>query len=154
MRDRDAGHDDTARVHPLSALDDMQVAKGEPDVRGWPVHASGGEAIGAVRDLLVDRAAMRVSHLDVVLQESDEAADADRVRLLVPIGAARRDARRDELHLPMTSREAAAQLGWEEGDPVQSVGADRSLFDDASTESGERVRIRTSARHRRAPRRG
>lgn len=53
---------DLARLRDLR---DFKVAEGDPDVRGWPVHASDGHRIGQVHDLLVDTAAMKVRYLDV-----------------------------------------------------------------------------------------
>jgi uncharacterized protein (TIGR02271 family) len=56
---------DTANLAPLSRLDDLKVASGQPDVRGWDVIASDGKKIGKVDDLLVDTNARRVVYLGV-----------------------------------------------------------------------------------------
>jgi len=56
---------DTSNLAPLSRLDDLKVAAGQPDVRGWDVIASDGKKIGKVDDLLVDVSAQRVVYLGV-----------------------------------------------------------------------------------------
>lgn len=56
---------DTSNLAPLSRLDDLKVASGQPDVRGWDVIASDGKKIGKVDDLLVDVNARRVVYLGV-----------------------------------------------------------------------------------------
>ncbi len=55
-------------VVPLSELSGHKVADDDPDVRGWEVVAADGRRVGTVDDLLVDRGAMRVRYLDVVLE--------------------------------------------------------------------------------------
>jgi PRC-barrel domain protein len=55
------------QIAPLKHLKDYQVAKDDPDVRGWPVIARDGRTVGEVHDLLVDTAAERVRYLDVEL---------------------------------------------------------------------------------------
>jgi len=53
---------------------DFEVAKDEPDVRGWTVVDRAGEACGEVEDLIVDTSAMKVRYLQV---EPEDAEDAD-----------------------------------------------------------------------------
>lgn len=55
------------QIAPLKHLKDYQVAKDDPDVRGWPLIGRDGRTIGKVHDLLVDTAAERVRYLDVEL---------------------------------------------------------------------------------------
>lgn len=81
-------NDDMDRVVPLDQLDDFKVACGEPDVRGWEVHAADGRRIGEVDELLVDTAAMKVRYLDVGVDDGLIAGERDR-HVLVPIGYAR-----------------------------------------------------------------
>src|ERR687886_415757 len=73
----------------LSDTNDLKVAEGNPDVRGWDVLASDGTEVGEVKDLLVDPGAMKVRYLVVELDE--EVAGTDDRRVLVPVGAARLD---------------------------------------------------------------
>jgi uncharacterized protein (TIGR02271 family) len=58
---------DTSNLAPLSRLDDLKIASGNPDVRGWDVVASDGRKIGTVDDLLVDTNARQVTYLGVDL---------------------------------------------------------------------------------------
>ncbi|MBW3656879.1 MAG: PRC-barrel domain-containing protein, partial [Gemmatimonadetes bacterium] len=57
------------RVVPLSQLDGYGVADGDPDIRGWEVYSQDGRKIGSVDQLLVDRDAMKVSHMEVDVDE-------------------------------------------------------------------------------------
>src|SRR5215203_7556247 len=82
-------------VVPLKDLKDFQVAKGDPDVRGWEVLSNDGRRIGKVDDLLVDTAAMRVRYLDIDLDDdlrnlaqggTGPGTKSDNI--LIPIGSA------------------------------------------------------------------
>src|SRR5919202_6803373 len=83
---------------PLSDVNDLKVAEGNPDVRGWDVLASDGTEVGEVKDLLVDPAALKARYLVVELDD-DVAGVKDR-RVLIPMGAARLDDRDDNVLLP------------------------------------------------------
>src|SRR5438132_222096 len=76
-------HEGTS-LAPMSALGDWELAKGEPDIRGWEVQTVSGRQLGVVRDLLVDRDAREVVMLDI------DHPGADR-HSLVPIRAAQID---------------------------------------------------------------
>lgn len=80
MTNRDLNH-----VVPLSRLHEMEVADGDPDVRGWSVVSADGKRIGEVDQLLVDTDAMMVRYLDV------EMTDGARRHTLLPIGYAKLD---------------------------------------------------------------
>jgi sporulation protein YlmC with PRC-barrel domain len=80
--------DDLDRVVPLDQLDDLQVAAGEPDVRGWDVIAADGRRIGEVDQLLVDTAARRVRYLDVGLDGALAGRPNEERHVLIPIGYA------------------------------------------------------------------
>lgn len=58
----------TTRIVPLARQEGGQIAREEPDVRGWDVFGSDGQRIGEVDDLLVDTASGRVRYLDVDLE--------------------------------------------------------------------------------------
>ena len=77
------------RVVPLDELRGYEVARGEPDVRGWDVIAGDGRRIGEVDELLVDAAAKKVRFLDVTVDDElvPEAAAAQRI--IIPIDSAR-----------------------------------------------------------------
>ena len=77
-----------ARLAPLKDLNDLEVAEGDPDVRGWTVKADGEQKIGKVDDLIVDPDAMKVRYLVVELDKDAVGASDDRL-VLVPIGNAR-----------------------------------------------------------------
>jgi uncharacterized protein (TIGR02271 family) len=84
------------RVVPLDELDDFEIAEGDPDVRGWEVTSSDGKKIGAVDNLLIDTAAMKVRYLDVDLNTELLEAGSDR-HILIPIGYARLDEADDNI---------------------------------------------------------
>src|SRR5919199_490342 len=88
----------------LSDTNDLKVAEGNPDVRGWDVLASDGTEVGEVKDLLVDPGAMKVRYLVVELDE--EVAGTDDHRVLIPVGAARLDDDDDKVLLGGITREA------------------------------------------------
>lgn len=106
-----------SHIAPLKSLKDFQVAKEDPDVRGWKVIGSDGRVIGEVHDLLVDTAAMRVRYLDVDLDRellasapalpgtagvAGAAPAAGRTgghHVLVPIGFARLDEDHDRVYM-------------------------------------------------------
>jgi photosynthetic reaction center H subunit len=82
-------------VVPLKELKDFQVAKGDPDVRGWEVLSNDGRRVGKVDDLLVDTAAMKVRYLDIDLDNDLRNLAGDgtgpgtkRDNILIPIGSA------------------------------------------------------------------
>ena len=72
------------RLVPLSSLGNWQIAKGDPDIRGWEVRTVSGRQLGVVRDLLIDREAGEAVLLDVDLPGSARNA-------LVPIRVAQID---------------------------------------------------------------
>lgn len=61
---------DGSGLRRLSDVDDLQIASGYPDIRGWTVRTPDGALVGRVDDLVVDLAAMRVRYVDVVLDRS------------------------------------------------------------------------------------
>lgn len=113
MNDRDrmkgtaAGQTD---LGPLDEFDDLEVSDEDPDVRGWAVRAADDQRVGKVKELVVDRGAMRVRYLDVQLDR--ELAREDDRRVLVPIGAARLDESENEVRLPITSHEVQETPAW------------------------------------------
>lgn len=88
------------RIVPLDELDDFEVAEGDPDVRGWEVLGADGRKIGAVEELLVDTAAMKVRYLEVDLDDGVNDAGANEERhILIPIGYARLDEADDRIYV-------------------------------------------------------
>jgi hypothetical protein len=101
----------TSDLKKLKELDDLTVASGDPDPRGWHVEAADGTDVGHVKDLIVDTAEMKAKYLDV---EVDPALTNTRKRhVLVPtasvaIGQRERNLRRISLPVPRQSIVAAA----------------------------------------------
>lgn len=77
--DRDA----TGTLGRLDRLDDVKVADGEPDPRGWEVVGADGKRLGEVDHLIGDTGAMKVRYLTV---ELDSSVSSDREHVLVPVG--------------------------------------------------------------------
>lgn len=69
-------HRPDAELVPLRELGDWQLAKDEPDIRGWEVRTVSGRTIGTVRDLLVDRQSREAVLLDLDLTGGDRRARA------------------------------------------------------------------------------
>lgn len=69
----------TGPLFPLSDLDDYDVAEGEHDFRGWPLHGLEGTRVGTVRELLVDTTTAKVRYAIVQL-------DGDAHLTPLPIG--------------------------------------------------------------------
>lgn len=64
---------------PLGELPQYQVARGEPDIRGWPLRGAGRSVLGTIRDLVVDRSSEKVRY--AVLE-----AASDGRQVLIPVG--------------------------------------------------------------------
>jgi uncharacterized protein (TIGR02271 family) len=86
--DEKAAREATQGLVPLSTMRELQVSDDNPDVRGWSVRGKDGTILGRVKDLLVDRKAMKVRYLDVTLDRSVFQADR---RALIPVGVTRID---------------------------------------------------------------
>jgi len=98
------------RLAHLGDLAHVQIADGEPDLRGWEVKGPAGRRVGTVSDLLVDTGAMKVRYLEVELDpptaremahasgDTDPRIKASR-HALVPIGIARLDQRHERVYL-------------------------------------------------------
>jgi uncharacterized protein (TIGR02271 family) len=105
MRDQNSGH-----LARLEDIDDVKVADGYNDVRGWDVRSSDGQKVGEVKHLIADPTAMRVRYLEVELDDAALGATGtsnDR-RALLPIGAVRIDDDRDDV---IVDTLASAQFG-------------------------------------------
>ncbi len=66
---------------PMRRLDNLRIAEGEPDIRGWTVFTSEGREVGEVQELLVDTTSMEVVMLDIDLKRDNRHS-------LAPIRAA------------------------------------------------------------------
>jgi|GEM_PF-1430623 len=93
------------RLVHLDDAGDLQVADGDPDIRGWTVRTSDGQRIGKVKDLLVDTQRMKVRYLEATLEHVDGSAAKDRV-VLLSIASARLDEKEDAVILVQSAAEA------------------------------------------------
>ena len=61
---RGANADEHARFVHLKDSNDLKVADGEPDIRGWDLQTTDGMTIGKVVDLIVDTSLMKVRYIE------------------------------------------------------------------------------------------
>lgn len=66
---------------------DFEVAKGQPDIRGWEVRDQSGYLIGKVSELIFDSRAHKVRYMVVNVTDSKEL-QLEKRTVLVPIGMA------------------------------------------------------------------
>jgi sporulation protein YlmC with PRC-barrel domain len=93
---------DARQLTPMRELKHFDVARGDPDIRGWRVFTSTGRELGRVEDLLVDAEAGEVVMLDVDLRRDDR-------HTLAPIRAAWID--REHERVIIDSRELETDEG-------------------------------------------
>lgn len=97
----------------LGALEDWQVARGEPDVRGWALRA-GTAPVGRVSELVVEPAEARVRYLAVVLTGGGT--------VLLPVGFLRVDREAREVAAPgLVPADLAALPRWDGHDVPRSL---------------------------------
>ena len=76
-----------SELYPLSELDDFQVAKEYPDIRGWEIVGGDGEKLGKVVDLIADVKQMKIRYIDVDVKK-DILEDDEVFHILIPLGVA------------------------------------------------------------------
>jgi len=76
-----------------------EVAKGQPDIRGWEVRDVNGHLIGRVHELIFDIRASKVRYLIVNVNDSKEL-QLEKRSVLVPIGLAVLEPKNDDVILP------------------------------------------------------
>lgn len=133
-RDQANAGPDPRQAHslvPMRTLDNLKIADGEPDIRGWSVFTSHGREIGEVQELLVDTTAMEVVMLDIDLGSDDR-------RTLAPIRAAWVD---------RTSRRVVIDAGEIEVDDDLPVLPRRSALTDSDVDEFDRRYARAYGRH-------
>ncbi|MBC3541133.1 DUF2382 domain-containing protein [Rufibacter sediminis] len=79
----------------------FEVAKGEPDLRGWKVIDAQGNILGKVKELLCDPKALKVRYLIVDLEGN--VLDLEPRDIMVPIGLAELHASDDLITVPNVS---------------------------------------------------
>lgn len=109
--------DNETNLKRFSDLENVEVSKEDPDVRGWDVISSDGRDIGEVKDLLVDTTTMKVRSLEVEL-EGSSFNWTDNRRVAVPVDAVKLD--RDHDHIVVNG------LGYEELGQLRPYPEDRS----------------------------
>jgi hypothetical protein len=87
----------------LLSRSDFRVARGEPDIEGWPLMTDADLPSGTVADLVIDPAAGAVRY--VVIDMAD-----DRGAVLLPVGFLQLDARRRTVRLPAIRHDDLAGL--------------------------------------------
>jgi hypothetical protein len=78
---------------------DFEIAKGQPDIRGWEVRDAEGRLMGKVRELIFDARDHKVRYMVVDVKDSKELELENRT-VLVPIGLAELEPRHDDVLLP------------------------------------------------------
>ena len=69
---------------------DFEIAKGQPDIRGWDVRDNAGRKFGKVHDLIFDIRANKVRYMVVNILDTKEL-ELEKRTVLVPIGLAELD---------------------------------------------------------------
>lgn len=102
----------TEALLPLSEVSGYAVAKGEPDIRGWPVLGAAGGELGRVADLVVDLAHEKVRYAVLEWQPDDR-------RVLLPVGYLVLHPAREQVTAPALSDEDVASLPSYAGGAVE-----------------------------------
>ncbi len=66
---------------------DFEMAKGQPDIRGWEVRDTSGRKIGKVQELIFDSRANKVRYIVINVHDSKEL-ELEKRTVMVPIGLA------------------------------------------------------------------
>ena len=108
----------------------FEIAKGEPDIRGWKVKDLANNVIGRVDDLLFDTASLRVRYL--VIKLNGKPINLVSRHLLIPIGLAELNEKDDVVIFPeVTVGHLASLPEYKKGEvSVQTERAIRTVFTD------------------------
>jgi hypothetical protein len=82
----------------------FEIAKGEPDIRGWAIWSREGRKLGVVTDLLINTRHKLAEFLDVELDEGHEVR-----HVIVPIKTSLLNDAKDEVHFLGTSSDVVAR---------------------------------------------
>ncbi len=110
--------DTKGNLRRFSDMSGVDIAEGDPDVRGWEVVTPDGQELGEVEDLVVDTTAMKVRSLEVSLDRDAFGIDGER-HVLLPIETAQLD-RDDDKVIVSARREAIASLPAFSGEAVEA----------------------------------
>ena len=105
---------------PLSELPAYRVARGEPDIRGWPLRGAGGIELGTIRDLVVDRTSEKVRYASLA------AAPGGR-QVLVPVGYLGIDGEAERVDAPALAEADVLALPGYAGGPVERTDEEAVL---------------------------
>jgi hypothetical protein len=101
------------KLAPLDRLDDVDVAKGDTDPRGFDTVGSDGQKVGKVRDLIGDVDAMKVRYLTLELDRK-----LGEGQVLVPVGHAHIDPNERRVRVPAIDRERILALPRYDGNEI------------------------------------
>jgi sporulation protein YlmC with PRC-barrel domain len=76
-----------------------EVAKGQPDIRGWEVRDTDGHLMGKVHELIFDSRAQKVRYMVIDVIDSKEL-QLEKRSVMVPIGLAELQQQNDDVILP------------------------------------------------------
>ena len=76
-----------------------EVAKGQPDIRGWEVRNANGQLIGKVNELIFDSRANKVRYMVINVNDTKEL-QLEKRTVMVPIGLAVLEHKYDDVILP------------------------------------------------------
>lgn len=91
---RETDRTGSGRLERLDQNSDVDVASDEPDPRGWTIIGRDGRELGKVDHLIGDTGAMKVRYL---VMKADRGIVKDDRSLLIPIGLAELDTRRNRV---------------------------------------------------------
>jgi hypothetical protein len=132
-----AGH-----LKHLRDLNDVGVAEGNPDIRGWGVRSMSGRKLGEIDDLLVDSGVMKVRYAELKLEhtvaeqvaktegQTDPRVEPSRYAL-VPIGLLRIDERHDVARLTARAAQLVGLPVHEADSPTRTDIGEPTLRDEA-----------------------
>ncbi|HSK08763.1 MAG TPA: PRC and DUF2382 domain-containing protein [Vicinamibacterales bacterium] len=120
-----AQYDYNRNLRRFSEMDNVEVSKEDPDIRGWDVTSADGQDLGEVKDLLVDTATMKVHAVEVELEGSRFNWNDNR-RVVVPVDTLRINRDDDEVVISGMRKEEVGTLPIY--DPSWTRGTDDAAF--------------------------
>lgn len=126
----DGRANDHPRLVHLKDSNDLAVADGEPDIRGWDLQTADGHTIGKVEDLIVDTSLMKVRYIEGKLKHDDSSASVDRL-VLFPMISARLDDGADTVIVDYSIMQAQA-MPTHTHDSLSKSALDGDELDDAN----------------------
>jgi hypothetical protein len=101
-----------------------EIAKGEPDIRGWDVKDVQGRTFGTVDELLFDKESRKVRY--IILDLKGNLLHLELRKVLIPIGLAELHEERDDVVLTEVTAAHLSELpSYKKG--TLTIGAERSV---------------------------